>query len=101
MTVAEARLERRELDPLGEQPALLSQVTHRVLGERLERLGHPSQLVVQRTLELGLAQHAARGEAGAVAEEAGAPDRERLALRDFLEQGRPGRVDHPHAAPHE
>ena len=33
MAVAEPRLERRELDALREQPALLAQVAHRVVGE--------------------------------------------------------------------
>src|SRR6266516_1806541 len=44
MTVTEARLHRRELDPLGQQLPFLAQVAHRVLRERLERLGDPAAL---------------------------------------------------------
>ena len=43
--VAEPRPQRRKVDPLREEPALLAQVAHRVVGERLQRLGHPALLL--------------------------------------------------------
>ena len=46
--LAEARLQRRELDPVGEQLPLVAQVAERVVGERLERLGDPALLVGER-----------------------------------------------------
>ena len=63
MPVAEARLQRRELDPLGEQLPFLAQVAHRVLGERLERFGDTTSLFGERPFELRLLEHAARCEA--------------------------------------
>jgi hypothetical protein len=98
VAVAEARPERREVDPLGEQAALLAQVAHRVVGERLERLGHPPLLLGQGPLELGRVQQAPAGEARAVAEDARAAHGQELAVADFVEQRRPRRVDQPHAA---
>ncbi len=46
--VAEPRLQRRELDPVGEQLALVAEVAQRVVGERLERLGDAPLLVGER-----------------------------------------------------
>ena len=46
--VAKPRLEGWEADPLGEQPPLLPEVAHRVLGEGLERLGHSAALLAER-----------------------------------------------------
>ena len=43
--VAEPRLQRREVDPLGQQAALVAQVLHRVLGELRQRFGHAAALL--------------------------------------------------------
>ena len=53
VAVAEARRERREVDAFRKQLSLLAEVAHRVLGERLQRFGHASALLAQRTFELG------------------------------------------------
>ena len=96
--VAEARLERREVDALREQAPLVAQVAHRVLGERLERLGHAALLRDQRAVELACLQHAPRREARAVAEDAAAAHGELLAVATPVEQLGAGRVDQPDAA---
>src|SRR5207237_6673549 len=101
MAVAEARLELRELDPLSQQLPLLPQIAHRVLGERLERLGHAASLVRERPLERVGVLDAAGCKTGAVAIEAGTAHRRELALAHGLEQIGAGRVDQAHARPDE
>src|SRR5205085_7904333 len=99
--LAEARLERGELDALREQLALLAQVAHRVLGERLERLGYAPALLAQQPLELALVEHAPGRETGAVAVDAGTAHGHELALVEVVEQLGAGHVDQPYARAHE
>src|SRR6185503_2237211 len=99
--VAEAGVERRELDALGEQPPLVEQVPERVLCEAFERLGHPAPLLGERPGKLfGLECPAVR-QAAAVAEDARAANADILPVAELVEQRRAGRVDQPHTAPHE
>ena len=84
--VSEAGLQRREVDPLGEQPALLAQVAHRVVGELLERLRHTALLRCERTDELALLECPAGGDTRPVPEEAPAANGEPLAVRDLVEE---------------
>ena len=84
--VAEARLERREVDPLGQQPPLLAQVAQRVVGELLQRLGDAALLLGERAGELVLLERAAGREAGAVPEEARAANGQLLAVRELVEE---------------
>ena len=88
--VAEARLERGEVDPLREQLALVAQVAERVVGELLQRLGDASLLLEQRAGELVLLERPPGREAGAVPEEARAADGQPLAVGELVEET-PGR----------
>src|SRR5262249_26970877 len=101
VTVAEPGLERRKVDALREQRALLAQVPERVLGERPERLGDASELLAERALEVVLGEDLAGSKAGSVPEHASAGDRQRLALRHRVEEPRPLCVDQPDAAANE
>src|SRR5205807_2354724 len=66
-----------------------------------ERLGDAASLLGEHALELGCAEHPARGEASPVAVEPGTPDRDQLALVHLLEEVGAGRVDQPDATAHE
>ena len=99
--VAEARLERRKVDSLGEQLPLVAEVAERVVGELLQRLRHSSLLVAERACELVLLERSAGGDTGPVPEEAGAANREALAVRELLEQIGVLDVDQADAAAHE
>ena len=99
--VAEARLDRREVDALGEQPALVAQEPHRVVGERAERLGHARPLLGERLAQLVGAQHVPARDPLAAAVEAAGAHREHVALGDRVEEVGAGRVDQAHAALHE
>jgi hypothetical protein len=101
VTVAKTRCELGELDAFSEQLSFLSQIPHRVLGERLERFGDPAALFGERVLELVLREHAARGKARAVAIEPRAPDCHQLALVNLVEQICTRSLDQAHAAAHE
>ena len=59
MAVAEARAQDGEIDPLREEPPFLAKVSHRVLGELLERLGDAAALLGKRAREVVRAEHAA------------------------------------------
>jgi hypothetical protein len=98
VAVAEASPEERSLDALGEHPALLLQIAHRVLGEALERLGDPSALGRERARELVGPKAPAGRQARTVAEDVRAADDERLALADLVEEVRPRGVDQADAA---
>src|SRR6185369_6137795 len=74
----EPRLQRRELDALRQEPALLAEVLERVLGEHLERVGDAGPLLCERGLEPASVERPAGGETGSVAEDARAADRHRL-----------------------
>ena len=98
MPVAEARLERRKLDPFGQELSLFAQVAHRVVGERLERLGDAAALLGQRPFKLSGIEDAARSETGAVPVEAGTAHGEHLALVHRLEEIGAGSVDQAHTS---
>ena len=101
VALPEPRLERREIDALGQQAPLLAQVAERVLGEPLERLGHPALLLRQRPRELVRVERAPVGQAGAVAEDARTADADVVAVAELVEERRARSVDQPHAAAHE
>ena len=99
--VAEARLERREVDPFGEQLPFLAQIAERVVGELLQRLGDAALLLEQRSGELALLERTPRRHAGAVAEEAGAAHGQPLAVGELVEEARVVDVDQAHTAANE
>ena len=101
MPVAEARLERGEVDPLREQLALVAEVAERVVGELLQRLGDAPLLLQQRAGELVLLERPPGREARAVPEEARAADGQPLAVRELVEELRVVDVDQADAAAHE
>ena len=91
--VAEPRLQRRELDPVGEQLALVAEVAQRVVRERLERLGDAALLVGERADERVLGELDALGEPRAVPPQVTAAHGDGLAVGDLLEQVGARRVD--------
>ena len=99
--VAEPRAELRQVDALGEDAALVTQELERVLREGLQRACDARTLLVQRALEVVLAERAPLRKARAVPVEACAAHREQLTVGHLLEQVGSGRVDQPHPAPHE
>jgi hypothetical protein len=98
MAVAEAGLEVRELDALGEELPLLAQIPHRVVGECLERLCYAPALLREHLLELGGLEDVARHEARTVPVDPCAAHGQQLALTHLVEQLGAGRVDEAHAA---
>ena len=83
--------QRRELDALREQPALVAEVPHRVLGERLERLRDARLLLVERLVELAARRARGRPRAHvAVPVDVRAADRDVLAVGDVVEEVAPG-----------
>ncbi len=86
VAVAKPRLDRREVDPLGEDPPLLAEIAHRVLGKRLERFGHAPALLGERVGELLRLEDLPRGHAIAVPEDACAADGHELAVGDRVEE---------------
>ena len=101
VAVSEAGLQRGEVDPLGEQPALLTQVAHRVVRELLKRLRHSTLLCCERTDELALLECPAGGDTRPVPEEAPAANGEPLTVRDLLEELSAGHVDQPDTSANE
>jgi hypothetical protein len=101
VAVTEPRLQRRELDPLGEELPFLAEVAHRVLGERLERLRYAAALFGELPFELRLLEHASRRKARSVAVEAGAAHGEKLPLVHVLEETVRRDVDQANAPAHE
>ena len=101
MLIAKPRLQRGEVDSLGEEPSLLAQVAERVVGEGLERLGDAPALLRDRTGELVGRERAPGGNAVAVPKDARAADREQVALGDLVEDRRPGGIDQANARPDE
>src|SRR5262245_58671652 len=101
MAIAKPRCQLRELDAFREQLPFLAQVTHRVLGERLERFGHTAALLGERTLDLVLREDAAGGKAAAVAIQTRAAHCQQLALVNLVEQVCPGRLDQANTPTHE
>ena len=98
MPLAKPRLHWGEVEALGKQATLLPQVLQGVLGEDLERLGHPAPLIGERLRQLFRLERAAPRHAGAVAEEACAADAQQLAVRDRVEERCAGSVDQPDSA---
>ena len=101
VAVTKPRLDHREVDPLGEDPPLLAEVAHGVLGEGLERFRHPSTLLGQRGREVLRLQDLPRGHAIAVPEDARAADRDELAVGDLVEELRARRIDQANASANE
>src|SRR2546421_11893412 len=101
MALAEAGLQRRKRDPLGQQPALLAQIAKRVLGELPQRLGHPAPLFCERGLELARLKRPARYEAGSVLEDARPADGHVVAVGQLVEELRVRGVDQPHPTAHQ
>ena len=101
LALAEARLQRRELDALGEQAPFLAQVLQRVLGEDLQGIGNPRLLLGERRREPVRLERSAVGEARPVAEEARAADGHGVSVAELVEERRAGRVDQADAAAHE
>ena len=102
MTVAKAGLQRRKLDPVGEQLALVAEMAQRVVGERLERLGDPALLVGERDRERRLGELDARLRAACRCARASRPATvTRLAVGELVEEVRPGSVDETDAGPDE
>jgi hypothetical protein len=99
--VSEARLEGREVDALGEEPTLLAQVAHGVIGERLECLRHAAALLGEGGREVRCLPHPPGDETVAVPEDARAPHREQVAVAHRVEELRPGRVDQADASANE
>ena len=92
VTVAKAGLQRRELDPVGEQLALVAEMAQRVVGERLERIGDPALLVGERGRERRLGELDPVCEPRAVPPERATPHGHGLAVGEFVEEiRRPGR----------
>ncbi len=101
MPVAEARLERGEVDPLREQLPLLAQVAERVVRELLQRLGDAALLLEQRAGQVMLLERTSRRNARAVAKEARAANGQPLAVGELVEQIRVVDVDQAHASANE
>ena len=93
MPVAEARPKLRHLQAVGQERGLLAQVQQRVFGEGLERLAHTAALLGERARELVDLALAPCGKARAVSIEAGAPNDDRLAVLDLLEELGAGGID--------
>ena len=101
MALPEARPERREGEPLGQEPPLLAQVAEGVLGELLERLGHPCALLGERCFKLVRLKRTARHETRPVLEDARPADGHVVAVGKLFEELRLRSVDQPHPASHE
>src|SRR5262249_4851559 len=101
MAVAKTRLQRRGVDPPGEEPPLLAQVAKRVVGEGFERLRDAPALFRDRTRELVCRERAARGDAVAVPKDARPTDCEEVALGDVVEDRRARRIDQADASANE
>ena len=101
LPVAEPRLERRELDALGEQAALVAEVAHRVVGELLEGLGHPAALLRQRACELFGAERLPGSQLRPVREEHDPRTVSQSPSLTWSNRSAPGRVDQPDAAANE
>ena len=93
VTVAEPRLERRELDPLGEQPAFVPQVAQRVVGKCLERVRDTALLLGEGGASVVLVELDADGETASVAPDAAAAHADRLPVAHLVEELRAGHVD--------
>ena len=102
VAIAELRRQRRKVDAVGEELALVPEVAQRVVGERLERLGDAALLVGERPHERALGELDALGELGSVAPQAAGPHGHRLAVDDLVEQiGARCRVDEADARAHQ
>ncbi len=101
LPVAEPRLERRELDALGEEAALVAEVAHRVVGELLEGLGHPAALLRQRACELFGAERLPGSQLRPVREEQRPAHGQPVSVAHLVEQVGARRVDQPDAAANE
>ena len=99
VAVPEPRRERRKLDSLREQPPLVSEIAHRVVGEARDRLSEARLLLVQRMDELELVEHPARGHAFAVPKDRAPAHGDPFPLGELFEERRPRSVDEPDAAP--
>ena len=97
VSVAEPRLQLREVDPVGEQLALVAQVAQRVVGERLERLGDAALLVGERSASVASVSSTPSARRVPLRHSEPLADGQRLTLGDLLEQVGPGRVDEAHA----
>src|SRR5262249_50715740 len=84
-----------------QQPSLVAQVPHRVVGELLERLRDAPALLRQRRDELALAELASGGKAGAVSEDTPAANGHELALAELVEEVDALDVDQLHASSNE
>jgi hypothetical protein len=101
VALPEARLQRREGDPLGQEPSLLAQIAEGVLGELLQRLGHPRPLLGQRDLELVRLKRAPRHQTRPVLEDARPADGYVIAVGKLVEELCLRGIDQPHPASHE
>ena len=101
LPVAEPRLERRELDALGEEASLVAEVAHRVVRELLEGLGHAAALLGERPRELFGAERPSGGELRPVREEQRPAHGEPVAVAHLVEQVGARRVDQADAATNE
>ena len=99
--VAEARLQGREVDPVGEQLALVAQVTQGVVGERLQRLGDAALLVGERDRECRLGQLDALRQSRPVPPDRPAAHGHGLAVGELVEEPGAERVDEADACPDE
>ena len=91
MTVTEARAQQRQVDPFGQETALLAQVAHACCRRTPRGRPSPVLLLRKRAGELALAQRVTRGQASAVAEEARAADGQALAVGNLSKRSAPGR----------
>ena len=96
VSVAKPCAERRELDPPCECSTLFTQMLQRVVGERLERVGHAILLVAERGRQLDDREDGAVGEPIAVPEDRRAANRDDLPVAELLEEIRTRGVDQGH-----